>query len=536
MQLSRVLKNITTTWAAVIVSAVASFLLTPFILHRLGDEAYGLWVLIIALSDYYPVLQVGVRSAVVRYVSRNLALDNHESVTRTVSTSFYFFLCLSFVVIGLAIALRHLVTNFFSIQPVNAAAFSTLFLLVGIAQAIDFPLDVFEGSLEAVGRFDQLYVLRIMGILLRVFLVIVALEKGGGLLSVGAATVFSTLMLRCVAVPLAYREVAGFRLHPRGIDRKTFIGMLKYGFTSFSIGLGERLKLSLYPAVIAKVLSASAVTLFSLPTKLLNIPLNGIGSMTEFVSPLSSQLEAQQNKAGLRRLALLCGEISILLFAPLAVLMLVFGSQLLRLWAGSSYVTAYPLLVLLTVGLGVYAIQLPVRSLLFGIGRHQGLIWMRCAEALGTAALGVMFMKIWGVWGYAFATMMVSLAINLFLIPRYACRELEMPLSNYWVSALLKPCLFSLPLAGSLVVFEHVLPVEPWIDVIGATLFGGGVYLLTLVGSSVLKRQERVSWPSLGVLDLLEKRYLEGKAGANLYFAEIVSRASENSELPSVED
>lgn len=455
MQLSLVLKNITATWAAVVVSALTSFLLTPFILHRLGDENYGLWVLIVALSDYYPILQFGVRSAVVRYVSRNLALNNHEAVARAVATAFYFFLSVSFIVAAGALALRHSAASFFSVKPATIAVFRSLFLLVGIAQAIDFPLDVFEGSLEAIGHFDQLYFLRILGMILRVILVVVALEKGGGLLAVGTATILSPLFLRCFAVPLAYHEVAAFSINPRNIDRKTFLEMLSYGMTSFSIGLGERLKFSLYPIVIAKVLSASAVTMFSLPMKLLNVPLNGVGSMTEFVSPLSSQMDARQNPAGLQKLAVLCGETALLLFAPLAIVILVFGKELLGLWAGGSYIAAYPLLVLLTVGLGAYTIQLPLRSLLFGIGRHKGLIWMRLAEALGTAMVGIVLMKVWGVWGYAFATMMVSLAVNVLLIPRYACAVLDMPCRTYWVNSFIKPSLFSLPLVGSLLAFER---------------------------------------------------------------------------------
>lgn len=506
MRFSLILRSVTATWAAVIVSAVISFFLTPYILHRLGDEAYGLWVLIVALSDYYLFLQVGVRSAIVRHVSRNLALHNCEAVNRVVATSFYFFMCIFVLVIGIALSLHHHVANFFSVKPGNIAAFSGLFLLVGAAQAFDFPLAVFEGSLEAVGRFDQLYSFRIVGMILRVVLIIVVLEKGGGLFGVGAATVLSTLALRCVAVPVAFIEVEGFSLHPRGIDRKVFKELLTYGATTFFIGVAERLKSSLYPVVIAKFLSASAVTLFSLPTKLFNIPLNGIGSMTEFVSPLSSQLEARQDKAGMRRLLLLCGETAFLLFAPLAGLMLIFGKQMLSLWVGNNYVSTYPLLVLLTFGLGVCATQLSIQSLLFGIGRHKGLIWMRLTEALGTAVLGIILMKFWGLWGYAFATMIVSLTINLLLIPRYVCRVLEMPLPKYWFNAVLKPSLFSLPFVGTLLAFEHIVPVKSWASLIAATLLGALVYVLTLLSGVTLKRRFQVPQTSLGIMELLSTR------------------------------
>ena len=261
MRVSLILRSVAATWLAVIVSAGTAFFITPFI------------------------LQIGVRSAIVRFVSRNLALHKPEEVNRVIATSFYFFMCAFIVVLGLAFGLYRHVGHFFSVKEVNDHAFASLFLLVGIAQALDFPISVFEGSLEAAGRFDQLYGLRIIGMLLRVGIIVWVLEAGGGLFGVGAATVLSTLTLRFVAVPLAFREVEGFSLHPRGINKQTFREMLVYGVTSFSVGMSERLKNSFYPLIIVKFLSASALTLFSLPVKLLTIPLNGIGSMTEFVSP-----------------------------------------------------------------------------------------------------------------------------------------------------------------------------------------------------------------------------------------------------------
>jgi O-antigen/teichoic acid export membrane protein len=507
MKTTLVIKSVVLTWLAVLVTAVASFFLTPYVLRHLGDEAYGLWVLIVALSDYYIFLQVGVRSSIVRFVSRNLALRDTETVSRIVATSFYFFLIPFLLVLVIAFMLQNHVANFFSVHPVNVAAFAGLFLLVGIAQAFDFPLNVFEGALEAVGRFDQLYSLRIVGMILRVFLIIYVVGKGGGLFGVGTATVLSTLILRCVAIPLAFREVEGFSLHPRGIDGKLFKEMLGYGLTSFTIGIGQRLNNTLYPVIIAKFLSASAVTLFSLPSKLLNVPLNGIGSMTEFANPLSSHLEAREDKSGLRDVLILCGESAFLLSVPLMALMLVFGKQMIALWVGASYSSTYALLVMLTIGLTMAMTQASTQSMLFGMGRHRGLVWMRLAEGLGIAALGTILIRPWGLWGYAFATMAVSLLINLIVIPRHVCKILEMPAQTYYLKGCLKPFLYSLPLILVLWSYKRTFPLESWSRLLAGMLLGGLTYVLTLLAGAWLTRRRRLEWLAVGILDLVANRF-----------------------------
>jgi O-antigen/teichoic acid export membrane protein len=498
------------------VSAITNIFLTPFILHHLGDEAYGLWVLIVSLSDYYLFLQVGVRSSTVRYVSRSLALQDYDGVSRIVSTGFYYALAAFAFVTCMACASARFVPSFFSVKPVNVHAFFALFLMVGIAQAFDFPISIFEGALEAVGRFDQLYGSRIAGMLLRVVLLVVVLKKGGGFYAVGTVTILSTLGLRFVSVPLAFREVKGFHLRFKDIHTSVLKEMWIYSFTSFSIGIGQRMTISLYPAIIAKYLSAAAVTMFALPTKLLSVPLSGIGSMTEFANPLSSDLEARQDKTGLQRVLVMCGEFAFLLFAPLAALLIILGRQTISLWVGPSYSSTYPLLVLLTFGTGIAATQASTQSIIFGMGRHKGLIWVRIGEGIATAALGILFMRYWGLWGYALATMVVALIVNLILMPHYVCTLLDMPVLTYLGRGCLRPSLLSLPLIAALWLFQHFFPITSWAGLILAALIGGIVYAATLLAGPWIKRRLGIPWPSVEVLHMIERRFLKGESGLDL--------------------
>jgi len=176
MRASVILKSVTATWLAVVISAVATFVLTPLVLHRLGDEAYGIWVLTVSITEYYTFLQVGVRSAIVRYVSRNLALEDLVTVTQVVATSFYFYLLLAGLLLLVVSSFAPYVSKFFSVSATYRNAFVGLFVILGVTQAFDFLLSLSEGSLEAIGRFDQLYGIRIAGIILRVITVLVVLR------------------------------------------------------------------------------------------------------------------------------------------------------------------------------------------------------------------------------------------------------------------------------------------------------------------------------------------------------------------------
>src|SRR5438105_15177418 len=81
------LKNVGSSWAGLAVDIAVGFFLSPFILHRLGDDAFGLWVLIYSISGYYGLFDFGIRSSIVRYVSKYTALNDSEELNRVINTS-----------------------------------------------------------------------------------------------------------------------------------------------------------------------------------------------------------------------------------------------------------------------------------------------------------------------------------------------------------------------------------------------------------------------------------------------------------------
>ncbi len=51
----------------------ATYVLTPFVIHRLGQEGYGIWTLITSLTGYISLLALGVPMACVRYLAQHVA-------------------------------------------------------------------------------------------------------------------------------------------------------------------------------------------------------------------------------------------------------------------------------------------------------------------------------------------------------------------------------------------------------------------------------------------------------------------------------
>ena len=507
MKIADMLRCVAATWIAVIATALTGFFLTPLILHKLGDEAYGLWVLTVAITDYYLFLRVGLRSAVVRYVSRFLALGDLESVNRYLVSGFYFYSAVGVLIIGLTLALVPKLPSYFGVHSQFRHAVTALFMLAGLAQALDFLLNIFEGGLESVGRFDMLYGARVGALVLRVVLILYILHHGGGLFAVGATTILCSLCLRCTAIPFLFHQIPGLSLHPRWAEWKALKEMIKYGVVTFFVELGQKLRISVYPLVIAKLISAVAVTMMALPMRLLAFPMEGATAMTEFVNPLSSQIEAHQDFARLRRVLVMSAQACVLVLAPMAAVLLLLGKQILTFWVGKQYSGAYSILVLLTIGWSADALQASTQAMLFGLGRHKGLIFYRTLEGVLIAILGIGFTKLWGVWGCALGMAIPLVIVNLFLLPRHICKMIDLPISIYVRDGVLRTAGLTIPTIVGLLLMRPLFDISVWTGLIPFVLIGGAIYVLTLV-AAVYFGGSRVAWIHLGILDIVANHLL----------------------------
>ena len=128
------LKNIGSSWFGLAVNILVGFFLSPFILHRLGDVAFGLWVLIFSISGYYGLFDFGIRSSIIRYVSKYTALNKYEELNHLINTSLFSYSCLAALLLLLTGVGSLYLNRLFQIPPSFHETARILFLTVGSAQ------------------------------------------------------------------------------------------------------------------------------------------------------------------------------------------------------------------------------------------------------------------------------------------------------------------------------------------------------------------------------------------------------------------
>lgn len=472
-------KNVSATWLGLLVHALTGFFLSPFILHRLGDEAFGLWVLVFALTGYFGLLDFGIRSSIVKYTAKFIATNDADQLARYLSTSMAVYSAVGAVVLLGTIAGFFELHLLFKITPTLLGPTRILFLLSGVCIAITFPLSVFSGALEGMQRFSWLQLSQIGITLLRAVLIVTALTGGGGLLAIGMITVamsiFGNVIITCMglyALPV--------HLSMQCVEWRAFRGMAGYGLFAFLILVAGKLRFQSDAMVIGAFVSASAIASFSVAARLVEYSSYAVRSMAQVFTPMSSQFHAAGDLGRLRRTLVAGNRASAFIIFPLCIALVVLGKSIIEAWVGARYVDSYSILILLIVPRTLYLAQSTSIRVLLGMEQHRVLASVLLLEGGVNLLLSVLLARRFGIIGVAWGTAIPLTCTSLFFLPRHLCRILDIPLKTFLRRAYLLPLVLGALQAAWLWFVREEFPVHRYAGVFLQIASSGIVYCAAL--------------------------------------------------------
>jgi O-antigen/teichoic acid export membrane protein len=450
----RALKNVASSWGNLAINVAVGFFLYPFILHHLGDDASGLWILIFSLTGYYGIFDFGIRSSLVRYVSKFQATGDKDQLAGLVNTSLFTYSCLGLILVVPTVLGTFYVDRLFHIPPGFLRDAQILFLMVGLSLALGFPLGVSGGILEGLQRFYLLNWTNIAATLLRAVLIIYVLRHGLGLLSVALITVSLPLVAAAARGVIAQRLLAipyGWKY----VDRESLRQVFNYGSVTFMIIVAGRLRFKTDAVIIGTFLSASAITHFSIGARLVDYAGEVVSSMAQIFTPMSSHFHATGDYNQLRKIFISGNRACALVMFPMTVALVVMGKSVIEAWVGPRYVSSYIVLLILLIPSTFYQAQSTSNRILFGMSLHKSLAYVVLMEGIANLILSIVLVRPLGIVGDAIGTAIPLLCTALFFLPRHMCRQLGLPVRKFLMEAYAYPVVLCLPMILVLIMMQH---------------------------------------------------------------------------------
>jgi O-antigen/teichoic acid export membrane protein len=434
----RVLRSTATNVVGRVVVVGIGFLLTPFILHRVGAVDFGLWMLVESIVGYGALLDLGISAAVIKYVSENRARGDVAEASRLVTGALVLYLALGFAACCLAVAVAVLVPPHLGISSDRRSLASDLILLAGFRLAISIPGATPIAVLRAVNRFDLTNLLAVVSALIGAAGAVAVLLTGGGVLEVVAVGAITAAIMLVPAVWLARRSFPELRLTRAGLDWQLQRRILAFSSSVSVVQVGSRLQGKTDAIVIGLTLPVRAVTPFNLAVRLATVVTVAADQFAQIMLPLASETHVKEGPAGLRPLFLTSTRIIVALTLPLAVALAGLSDKVLSAWVGPEYAHYWYLVVILVVSALINVSTWPMASVAQSLERYKPFALLGLANGVINLALSFALVYPLGLVGVALGTLLPTLLETAVLQLWYLRRVLDVP-PRLVVSDILRP-------------------------------------------------------------------------------------------------
>ena len=491
MSKRQIIRNVSSSWFTLGVSILVGIFLSPFILHRLGDTAFGIWVLIFSVTGYYGLFDLGIRSSVIRYVSTYTANNDAEGLARLVNTSLATYTAIGVTALAVTLVCTLFVDRLFRVPPEFLGVARWLFLMVGTSVALGFPTGLFGGILEGVQQFFYVNLTNLVSTLVRATLIVLALQRGYGLLTVALITVLLPILASLVRAVIVLR-ILPIRFGWKYIDRKAFREIASYSAISFILMIAYKLRFKTDEIVIGTFLSVTAITYFSIGDRLLDYASEVVSSLAQIFVPMSGQSDTRGDTDHLRKILVAGNRTCALIIFPITAILAILGKSVIEAWVGARYVPAsYPVLLTLLFPITTTLAQAASPRILYGMARHQSLAWVTLMESIANLILSIVLIGPFGIVGDAAGTAIPLLCTNLYFMPRHLCRLLGIRVRTFVVEAYKLPVLLIIPFVIALLLLKRWFIPHTYLQValqIAVALIPYGVGVLWAL------RSDRI-WP-----------------------------------------
>jgi len=436
-----------------------SFFLSPYVVHHLGNNGYGVWTLILSLTGYLGLLDLGVRGAVTRYVARFHSQAAHGNASNVASSAMLIFSSAGLIAFCTSVVLATLIVGRLKIPPQYLAASRVVLVVTGLSIATSLVNGVFGGVLVGLQRFDLTNGIEIANNLLRTFTIVLFLHLGYGIVTLALIQLGFTLARLAANFRLARHLYPELRINLAFADRAGVKLIFSFSIFSFLMHVGGSLIYASDNVVIGAFLPVSAVTFYAIGGNLAEYTRTLVAGISQTMTPLASSAEAKEDRALMEKIVLFGSRAGTMVVLPIALTLMIRGSSFIGLWMGTQYADLSGAVIrILSLTLLFWAANSVTGGTLLGLSKHKPIVPMILAEGVCNLALSIFLVRRMGIVGVAWGTVIPSMASTFLFWPWYIRRSLQIDPLRYAASAWLRPGIAILPFAIASFAIEHILP------------------------------------------------------------------------------
>ena len=420
------------------IGCIIPLLYTPIMLRMLGQTEYGLYSLANSVISYLSLLNFGVGTVVVRYVTQYRAKNDSNGTRRVLGLFVTIYSVLSAIVFIGGIILASVSDVFFAegLSVSEIERLRVLVIILATGMAITFPQSVFSSVAVAYEKFIFRRLLNIVATIAAPIINLTVLAAGFGTIGMAVGSTVSQICFTIIFLLYCKKKLEiypVFHQMPTQLLRELF-GYCAFVFLATIVDL---LYWSTDKVLIGARLGSAAVAVYNIGGVFTSMLQNMSSSISNVFTPRVTTLVVKDvPKQEISNLLIRVGRIQFLIVAFILSGYIVFGRPFINLWAGSDYLDAYYVALLTMIPLAVPLIQSIAFSTIMAQNKHQFRAVVYAIIAVINVISTYIVLPFWGIIGAAACTGIAYTVGNGLIMNNYYYRVTKLDIPRFWKNIL----------------------------------------------------------------------------------------------------
>ncbi len=399
-----------------VLNVLVTIVSVPLTIGYLGAERYGAWITIVGLLAFLGFTDFGLAQSLTNALARADAEDARHVGQRYVSSAFFVLSLIALFVLALGTTLSPRIANLLFPQVQSPAARAEIVIAIGAALAIfalNIPFLITERVLAAHQETAFGYLWQIAGSVANLVALLTVIWLRGGLFWL-VLSCFGLRLITGLTSAIWLFTIRKPWLRPKfsGIDLTAAKSLLSDGWKFFVINIGWMVNSQTDNMVIAHYLGPAQVTpyavtfgLFMAATLLQTVAYPSLW-------PAYTDAFARRDYSWIRQTMRSNFMFSLFTTSLVVSVLTIFGSQIIRLWAGNLAVPPFSVIIWMAIWRLMLSTLLVGSCLLNATGHLKGMTIYGTMTAVLNLIFSILLVRTYGIAGVIAGTVIAFAIAN----------------------------------------------------------------------------------------------------------------------------
>lgn len=464
-------------------NCIVSIFFTPFMIRILGESEYGLYQMIGSFAGYLSILDMGMSSAVTKYVSKYYRKKERKKEENFLALMFVYYTFISIIVLISGYTMYQYIDNIFSntLSGIELIKAKKMFIILIFNLVLTLYGGIFRGIMSAYEYFFQTKGAEFIRVVVRVAMIYGLLLVGKD--SIGLVITDTVLnFIFCIYRMLFCMYKIRSKFHYYGLDICELKEITFFSFFVFLNLVFDQLNWKIDQMIIGMKISTSAVTVYSIGMNFSNYFMNFSIAVKSLFLPKVIHMEVEGADGGrYTEFLVRTGKMQGYLLFYLYFAFLFMGRQFIHIIMGKDYYEAWLSAVLVMSGLLIPLLQNAGHPILQAKNKHHIYVIVCLLISIANAGCTWLVIEKLGILGAAFMTMLSFIAGQAVFLSWYYQKKLGIDMKSFFseiYKANIKPIVWVVIVE---IVINSCIMTDKWWKFIIHGIGYSFIYLISIV-------------------------------------------------------